>query len=56
MSFGTKSLDDSYDKWVTQTPEEYFGTERCPECGECVHPDDEECSECGCPLQESEEE
>lgn len=25
MSFGNKRLDDAYDRWVTQTPEEYFG-------------------------------
>jgi len=27
MSFGSKRLDDSFDRWVTQTPEEYYGTE-----------------------------
>jgi len=25
MSFGNKRLDRSFDNWVTQTPEEYFG-------------------------------
>lgn len=25
MSFGDKRLDAAYDRWVTQTPEEYFG-------------------------------
>ena len=25
MGFGSKRLDAAYDKWVTQTPEEYFG-------------------------------
>ena len=27
MSFGDKRLDASYDRWITQTPEEYFGIE-----------------------------
>ena len=38
MSFGDKRLDESYDRWVTQTPEEYYGynedEETCVECGE----------------------
>ena len=25
MSFGDKRLDNAYDNWATQTPEEYFG-------------------------------
>jgi len=25
MTFGSKRLDDAYDKWATQTPEDYFG-------------------------------
>ena len=25
MTFGNKQLDEAYDRWVTQTPEEYFG-------------------------------
>lgn len=33
MSFGNKQLDNAYDKWVTQTPEEYFGLAECRECG-----------------------
>lgn len=24
MSFGNKRLDDAFDNWVTQTPEDYF--------------------------------
>ena len=31
MSFGNKQLDQAYDRWVTQTPEEYFGLEEEPE-------------------------
>ena len=27
MGFGSKRLDAAYDKWVTQTPEEFFGEE-----------------------------
>lgn len=27
MSFGDKRLDAAYDRWATQTPEEYFGEE-----------------------------
>jgi len=25
MTFGSKRLDDAYDRWATQTPDEYFG-------------------------------
>ena len=27
MTFGSRKIDDAYDRWVTQTPEEYFGLE-----------------------------
>ena len=36
MSFGNKRLDASYDKWVTQTPEDYFGNEEEEEEEEVV--------------------
>jgi hypothetical protein len=27
MSFGSKRLDEAFDRWITQTPEEYFGVD-----------------------------
>lgn len=44
MSFGNKQLDRAYDRWVTQTPEEYFGY--CEDC-ECGDEQEEGC-ECKC--------
>ena len=35
MSFGSKQLDDAYDKWATQTPEDYFGADEGEEEGKC---------------------
>jgi transposase len=56
MSFGSKRLDRAYDRYVTQTPEDYYGTKHCPECGEVVHDEETECRECGHKLEEDEEE
>lgn len=33
MSFGNKQLDDAYDRWKTQSPDDYYGIVECRECG-----------------------
>jgi len=50
MSFGSKRLDDAYDRWVTTPPDEYEGDcsdddhEICEDCGMC-HICDGDCQE-----------
>lgn len=41
MSFGNKHIDNSYDQWVTQTPEDYFDNYET-ETGEGYFEDKEE--------------
>ena len=49
MSFGSRQLDDAYDRWVTTPPDEYDGEccddthELCEDCGFCHICDDENC-------------
>lgn len=42
MSFGSKRLDASYDRWITQTPEEFFGVDEDEEDEEDEDEEDEE--------------
>ena len=38
MSFGDKGLNDAFDRWATQTPEEYYGYDEVAICLECKKP------------------
>lgn len=50
MSFGSKRLDDAYDRWATTPPDEYEGDcddenhILCEDCGMC-HICDSDCQE-----------
>lgn len=35
---------------------DYIGMKSCGECGATMHPEEDECSECGCKIEEGEEE
>ena len=35
MGFGSREMDNAYDRWVTQTPEEYFGLPEYLYCNNC---------------------
>ena len=45
MSFGSRQLDEAFDKYITQTPEEYFGW-RDTDCGNDKHELCEDCKLC----------
>ena len=51
MSFGSRQLDDAYDRWVTTPPDEYDGEccddthELCEDCGFCHICDEDDCCE-----------